>query len=282
MSRLATAILFAVTLTCGTGAFFITRLMAQSQSEPASSWLENEPADTLVIEDEFNHNRKLLVEDIKAQRTRLSALLRNPDSTHDQIRQQTQSVIAAQRTLMLSVADHLTTMRNILSPGQKNHLMRLCADTSRGPIRRQRRRGAPQTTCTNGNRNGNGNGNGFMQKRRMSMNNTNSCGPKMLRLASKLRLTDEQLTMVAEQNPQFESSCRSNCADLAKKRADMLTLFEDQNSTDAQIISAIDELTQVHSQIELSITEYLILLRPTLTDDQRNSLGTLCSNCPNI
>jgi hypothetical protein len=278
MSRLATAILFAVTLTCGTGAFFITRLMAQSQSEPASSWLENEPADTLAIEDEFNRNRKLLVEDIKAQRTRLSALFRDPDSTNDQIRQQTQSVIAAQRTLMLSVADHLTTMRNILSPSQKNHLMRLCADTSRGPIRRQRRHGAPQATCTNGN----GNGNGFMQKRRMLMNNTNSCGPKMLRLASKLQLTDEQLIMITEQNPQFEFNCRSNCADLAKKRADMLALFEDQNSTDAQITSAIDELTQIHSQIELSITEYLILLRPTLTDGQRNSLGTLCSNCPNI
>ena len=280
MSRLATTIMIVVTLTCGTGAFYITRLMAQpvANSEPGSNWLENEPADTLVIEDEFDRNRKLLVEDIKAQRTRLSALLRNPDSTHDQIRQQTQSVIAAQRTLMLSVADHLATMRNILSPGQKNHLMRLCADTSRGPIRRQRRRGTPQATCTNGN----GNHNGLMQKRRMSMNNTNSCGPKMLRLASKLRLTDEQLAMITEQNPQFESSCRSNCADLAKKRADMLTLFEDQNSTDAQIISAIDELAQVHSQIELSITEYLILLRPTLTGDQRNSLGTLCSNCPNI
>ena len=286
MSKFATTILIAITLTCGTGAFFISRLMARSPFQADSySWLENEPEDVLALEETFNRNRKLLAEDIKTHRASLSNLFCDPDSTDDQLRMQTLTIIAAQSTLMLSVADHLVTMRNRLSPVQKKHLMSLCANTSRGPIRRQRRRGAQKLdgspmTCSNGN--GNGNGNGLMQRRRMSQNNTNSCGPKILRLASKLQLTDQQLITITEQNPQFELNCRSNCVDLAKKRAELLAIFEDQDSTDIQITSAIDQITQIHSRIELSITEYLILLRPSLTEEQRNSLGNLCSNCPNI
>ena len=289
MSKLATTIFVAVTLACGTGAFYITRLIAAptpDQDTSSCSWLKNEPREILQIEEAFNNNVKLLSQDIQTQRTDLSTLFCDTQATDESIRQQTQKVIDAQKTLMLSVADHITKMRNKLSPAQKKFLMSLCAETARGPIRKQQRRGqrgqyGPDTTnMPRGN--GNGKGNGQMQKRRMAMNHQTSCGPKIHRLAQNLNLTDQQLALLTENNPQIELNCRSNCAELAQNRADLLALFEDQNSTNAQITRTIDSITQIHSRIELSITEFIIILRPTLTAQQKLTLSTLCSNCPNM
>ena len=300
MNRAATTIMIAVTLLCGTGAFFISRSMAQTGATAKTCncrWLENEPEEILAFEETFNNNRKLLGQEIKTERKGLSTLICDGGATDEEIREQSERVIAAQRKMMLGVAEHLASMRKKLSPGQKDYLMRLCADTSRGPMRRQMRGGqssvdGSQMQCGNGQGNGQGNGegrgngpgngNGLMQRRRMSMSNPNTCGPKLLRFASSLQLTDEQTAAITEQNPEFELECRTNCANFKQKRSELLGLFENPASTDSEIVQAIDEVTEMHGRIESSITEYIILLRPTLTEEQKLSLSTLCSNCPNM
>jgi len=114
-----------------------------------------------------------------------------------------------------------------------------------------------------------------MYGRNMSKGKEASCGQKMRRLAVRLELTDEQLAMIAERFPEFELNCQSYCGGLSQKRAELLALFEEQDSTDEQIKEPIENLTRIHSRLEKSIIECLIVLRPTLTDHQRELLRSL-------
>ena len=96
------------------------------------------------------------------------------------------------------------------------------------------------------------------------------------RLARRLRLDEEQVKVLQEMDPDFEADSVHLRDALMAERAKLLSVFEDFESSDDELLQQIDTLVSTHSRIERRIAEHVLVLRPHLTVEQQKWLIGLC------
>ncbi|MCD6394151.1 MAG: hypothetical protein J7M40_11660, partial [Planctomycetes bacterium] len=98
-------------------------------------------------------------------------------------------------------------------------------------------------------------------------------------LAGRLGLTNRQLEMAEEYDPDFQVDIEGLRSDLLQRRANLLTAFENSQISDIDLLKNIDELITVSNRIEKRVTEHLLTLRPYLGVEQQKRLVGLCRGC---
>jgi len=171
-------------------------------------------------------------------------------------------------------------LRSKLQADNREHLMRLCAETVRGQMTRLggRAGGGGWQNGTNrggprggdygygrGGGPGRGNGAGYGQHLRAKE-----------RLARRLGLTEEQVTLLQDKDPDFEANSVQLRNALMTERDKLLAMFENPDSGDDELLQQIDKFISTHSWIERRIAEHVLVLRPYLTIEQQKWLIGLC------
>ena len=96
------------------------------------------------------------------------------------------------------------------------------------------------------------------------------------RLANCLRLDEGQISLMHEKDPEFEADAAELRSVLLAERSTLLSMVEDADSRDDELLQRIDKLVSVHSEIERRVIKHVLLLRPYLSAEQQKWLIGLC------
>ena len=284
MNRKRTAILAVVTFVCAVISFFNARLTALSvqktESKPLGKWL-SDASDTVVeLEEKFNEELSGLVDNLAAQQKSLALALEDPCTPNEVVLEHTEDVIGAHEQLIRRVGEHVVELRGKLPAGNRDYLMHICADTVRGPISRLGGR-----TSGGARRNGiggggpDGRGRGYGRGGGAGRGGGGGYGMRLRirdRLVRRLGLDQEQARLLQEKDPDFEANSMNLRYILITERQKLLSLFENPDSGDNELLQQIEKLISTHSSIERRIAEHVLLLRPYLTVEQQKWLIGLC------
>jgi hypothetical protein len=101
------------------------------------------------------------------------------------------------------------------------------------------------------------------------------------RLARRLGLSRQQARLLEEKDPDFEANSSDLRNALMTERQKLLSMFENPNSGDDELLQQIDKFISTHSWIERRIAEHVLVLRPYLTVEQQKWLIGLCRHNQN-
>lgn len=283
MNRRSTAIVAAVAFVCGAISFFNGRSNAvrESQMQYAQSqkWLSDASPGTIQLEQRFSKELDGLVTNLTSKQASLASSLEDPCTPDKIVMKRAETVTAAHEHLMRRVGRHIVELRSKLPEDNRDDLMNLCAETLRGPISRlgepsgqgygrgPGRMGGGQGLGPGRGGGGRGLGPGGGYGRSIST---------MDRLAWRLRLDPNQIEILQNKDSSFNADSTKLRNVLLAERTNLLTLFEDPQSTGEQLLQQIDKLIEAHSQIERRITQHVLVLRPYLTVEQQKWLIGLC------
>jgi len=284
MSRNKAITLAVVILASGTISFFSARLAAigahKTQKPVSRQWLAEAPLSVVELEEKFDNEVNELIETLMERQQNLALALEDPCTPDKAILEQVENVIGAHELLMKRVGQHVATLRLNLPAAQRERLMGLCAETVRGPMRRLEGRSGgygrgnrmgwqdssrPGRGQAGRGRRGGANGAGYGQRRRYRGG-----------LAQCLSLTEEQMLIAQEQDPDFEVEAAKLRDILLTEMAELLDVFEDPQSTNDELLQQVDKLIMAHSQIERRIASHVLVLRSHLTVEQQKWLIGLC------
>jgi hypothetical protein len=284
MNRNRTIALTVIVVFCGVISFVGTRIAvigSQKTGDEASvPWLAEAAPSVIELEEEFNKEADGLIDDLLQEQKILASVIEDPCTPDESILAQAENVIAAHECLLRRVGEHVATLRLKLPGAQRNRLMGLCVEVLRGPI-------------------GQGHGRGYGYGGSGRMNQQDSYGPgrgqrgrgfgreangrgyglrrrQRGRLAQRLNLTDEQIRITREQDPNFESDLIQLRNTLLTERAKLVQVFEDTQTDGEQLLEQIDKMISAHSQIERRIARHLLVLRRHLSAEQQKWLIGLC------
>jgi len=286
MNRKREITLIVVMVVSGGISFLATRLAASrapvAEVSLSVRWLGAAPATVVKLEEDFNTQADTLIESLLAEQKSLGTVIEDPCTPDNAILAQVEVVIAVHTRLLRQVGEHLAALRSELPDEQRLRLMSLCAEILRGPLVRASGQGAgfgggsrmgPRDGSGTGRGTGGrgyGGGAGYGRGRRLGTG-----------LAQSLRLTDEQITIAQQKDPNFEADAAQLRDSLLSERAKLLATFEDPRTTNDELLAQIERLISAHSQIERRIAKHVLVLRPYLTTDQQKWLIGLCRRSQN-
>jgi len=275
----------AIAFVCGAISFFNGRDAALDEQKVqyarSQKWLSDASRGTIELEEKFSREVGDLEADLTAKQASLASSLEDPCTPDEIVLQRAESVTAAHEHLLRRVGRHIVELRSRLPEDNRDYLMDLCAETLRGPISRI---GEPS-----GGGYGYGRGPGRMAGGRglgpgrggggRGLGPGGGYGMGMTakdRLAWRLRLDPNQVEILQDKDPDFDADSASLRDALLAARTNLLTLFENPQSTGEQLLQQTDKLIEAHSQIERRITQHVLVLRPYLTVEQQKWLIGLC------
>ena len=269
MNRKRTAIVGVVAFVCGAISFFNSRSTALSKKGP-QPWLSDASNSTVAMENDFNKEITGLITNLLDRQKSLGLVLEDPCTPDEVVLEHGENVIWAHERLTRRAGEHVVALRGKLPAGNRQHLMRICAETFSGPLFRSQGRGG-----------GRGMGNGMGYGRRGTGRGPGGGRGGMghgvrKRLANCLRLDDAQVRLLHEKDPGFETDTAGLRNVLLTERATLLSMVEDPESRDDQLLQQIEKLVSAHSGIERRIIKHVLLLRPYLTVEQQKWLVGLC------
>lgn len=284
MNRKRTALIAIIAFVCGTISFFNARLTALSDQKtehgPSGQWLSDESRDAVELEEKFNEELDVLMNDLTAQQKSLALALEDPCTPNEVVLEKTEEVIVAHENLIRRVGDHVVELRGKLQPENRDYLMNLCAETMRGPISRLGGRigGGGRRNGIGGGGPG-GRGYGYGRGGGAGRGGRGGYGMGLSvrdRLARRLGLNPEQATLLEQMDPGFEANSLNLRNALMTERQKLLSMFENPDSGDDELLQQIDKFISTHSSIERRIAEHVLVLRPYLTIEQQKWLIGLC------
>ena len=279
MNRKRTAILAIVAFACAVISFFNARLTALSDQK-TEHWLSDSSGLVVELEEKFDEELNSLINNLATQRKSLAHSLEDPCSPNEVVLERTEDVIGAHEHLIRQVGQHIVELRGKLPADNRDYLMRLCAQTVRGPMSRLGGRAG-----RGGRRNGTGpggtNGRGYGYGRGGGPGRGGPGGYGMGlrvrgRLAQRLGLNQEQAKLLQEKDPDFEANSMNLRFALMTEREKLLSIFENPDSSDDELLQQIENFIATYSSIERRIAEHVLVLRPYLTVEQQKWLIGLC------
>jgi len=283
VKRCATFILVGVVLAAGTAAFCIGRTTALRQRTdaggPQAQWLKGVSPQAAQTEQRFEQQTRQLMDEVRAKQAALTSMLPDNRFTSTQILAQVDDIARSYATLARSVGGHVALLRGTLPGPQRQQVMQSCANSVRGSMqRRYRWRGGAQDQgqgFMGGRRGGWGRGEGRGAGYGRQYRGGRSNGAQGL--ADSLRLTREQSTWIHQQDPNFEEQCTVLRDRLYEAHTNLLASLEDAQMTEQELAAKVDALIEAHDALEKRVAQHIVLLRPQLSQEQRNQLGGLCS-----
>jgi len=282
MIKNRTITLIVIVVVCGVISFVGTRIAAvgsqKTADEASVPWLAEAAPSVIEFEEKFNKEVDGLIEELLREQKSLASVIEDPCTPDESILAHAENVIAAHERLLRRVGEHVSTLRSKLPGAQRRRLMGLCAEVLRGPIGQGRGRGYgggrrmgwQDSSGPGQGRRGYGfgreaNGRGYGLRRRQRG-----------RLAQRLNLTDEQIIIMQQQDPNFESDLIQLRDNLLAERAKLFRVFEDAQTDNEQLLEQIDKMISAHSRIERRIARHLLVLRQHLNAEQQKWLIGLC------
>jgi len=273
MSKNKETIYFLIILVVGCISFVNARVVTLNKidkvRENSQSWLSDEPLSITESEAEFNDEVSVLVSNLKETQASLLGALENSQTSNQKILEYVDSVNKAHEELIQKVARHIVELRKELGQENREELMQLCAEAISAPMKRLGARNNSQTGRGNRygqqNRGQRGFGAGYNQQFRF-----------WNRLTNRLRLTPEQSTQIQQADPNFSTESNLLYEELMNERQILLSVFENPQSTDEELLEQIDNLISTHSRVERKIAEHVLVLRSYLTIEQQKWLIGLC------
>jgi hypothetical protein len=200
-----------IIIVCGAISFIGTRLAAvgsqKAGRDGSVSWLGKAAPSVIKLEEKFTKEADELIENLLQEQRNLALVIEDPCTPDESILAQVETVIASHEPLLRRVGEHVAMLRSKLPQVQRERLMQLCAEVIRGPMRQGRGRGygggrgmgwQDSSGAGRGPRGrGYGRGAGGMGYGQHSRQGG--------RLARRLRLTDEQIIIIQEKDPDFEA-----------------------------------------------------------------------------
>lgn len=276
-------LLFGVILATGIAAFCVGRTAAVMRQNRTTGgqpeWLDQADPETVRSELDFQEQTRQLADALRAEQSVLASMLPDMSFTREQILTQVGSVNESYATLARSVGVHLARLRNTLPEDQKLSLLRSCGNSLRGSMqRRYRWRGGAQDqgdAFRGGRRGGPGQGEGgrgvgYGRQYRGGRNESTSG------LDRRLQLTQEQSAWIHQQDPNFEEQCVVLRDRLYEVHAGLVASFESAQLTKQELATKIDDLLAAHDALEKRVAQHIVLLRPRLSQEQRDLLSSLC------
>ncbi len=276
MNHKQTAMIAVTAFVCGAIAFFNARSTALGEGEP-KQWLSEASNSVVALDEKFDEELTGLIANIVAEQKSLGSVLEDPCTPDEIVLEQAENFIAAHERLMRRAGEHVVELRGKLPSGNREYLMGLCAETFRGPICRLDGRGSGRGQ-RDGTGGGMGNGRGYG---RLGAGRGPGGGRGMRRgirhrLANCLKLDERQISLLHEEDADFETETDDLRNVLFAERARLLSMFEDGGSEDDQLLRQIEKLVTAHSGIERRIVRHVLVLRPYLTVEQQKWLIGLC------
>lgn len=289
-----TAIFVIVILASGIISFFNARLSALSeinqQGEPSQNLFNDVPK--TVIESEENFDREIdgLFDNLETQQKSLAADMEDPCSTNEVIMEKLENVISAHEHLLRRISEHIVELRHELPEDNREELMRLCAEAVSGPMSRLGGPGRGARWIETGQDTPNGRGYGYgrqgnagrgggYRRRGGGQADRNGFGRRsrvMERLANRLRLSQEQIRILQDNDPNFETDAYNLYRELTAEKEKLVSIFENPQSNDDEFLQQMDNLIITHSRIERRMAEHVFILRPYLSIEQQKWLIGLC------
>ncbi len=294
MNRKRTVIFVIVILASGIISFVNARLSALSnknqQAGPSHQLFSGVP--DMLIEQEENFDQEIagLIENLEKQQESLAVDMEDPCTPNEVIMEKLDDVILAHEHLLKRVSEHIVELRGELPADNREELMRLCAEIVSGPMSRLGGPGRGARWSETGQDSPNGRGYGYGRQgnagrgygyRRRGGGQTGGGGfgrqsRVMDRLANRLRLSQEQILLLQENDPNFETDAYNLYQELTNERMKLVSTFENTQSSDDELLQQINNLITTHSRIERRMAEHVLILRPFLTIEQQKWLIGLC------
>lgn len=283
MIRNRTIALIVIAVVCGVISFVGTRIAAVGSQKTADKasvpWLAEAAPSVLKLEEEFNKEVYGLIEDLLREQKSLASVVEDPCTPDEAILSQDENVIAAHERLLRRVGEHVASLRLKLPVAQRKRLMDLCAEVLRGPIGQGRGRHGYGGPGRMGRQDSYGPGRGQRGQGFGRGAGGRGYGQRLRqrgRIAQRLNLTDEQIKITQEQDPNFESDLVQLRNTLLTERAALLQMFEGAQTNNEQLLEQIDKMISAHSRIERRIARHLLVLRKHLNAEQQKWLIGLC------
>ncbi|MFC1635647.1 hypothetical protein ACFL5Z_12470 [Planctomycetota bacterium] len=277
MNRNKAIALTGIMVVCGVVSFIGTHLAAQKTGRDGSvSWLGEAAPSVIKLEEKFSKEADELIENLLQEQRNLALVIEDPCTPDESILAQIENVIAAHEPLFRRVGEHVATLRSKLPDVQRERLMSLCAEVIRGPMRQGRGRGYSGGM---GRQDSSGLGRGQRGRgygRAAGGRGYGQYRGQRGRLARRLGLTDEQILIIQEKDPDFEADLIQMRNTLLAEREELLNSFEDARTSNKELLTHINKLVSAHSQIERRIARHLLVLRPHLNTEQQKWLIGLC------
>jgi hypothetical protein len=284
MNRKRIAIFAIVAFASGAISFFNARLTALNDQKtelgPSVQWLGDASRAAIELEEKFNEELGGLINNLAALQKSLATALDDPCTPNEVVLEHAEDIIRAHENLIRRVGRHVVELRGKLKADNREHLMNLCAETMREPMSRLGGR-----VGGGGRRNGSGGGGpggggyGYGRGGGPGRGGGDGYGQHLSakeRLARRLGLTEEQVTLLQDKDPDFEAESVQLRNALMTERDKLLAMFENPGSGDDELLQQIDKFISTHSWIERRIAEHVLVLRPYLTIEQQKWLIGLC------
>jgi hypothetical protein len=273
MNTKRTAILGVVAFACGAISFFDARSTALSGTK-SESWLSDVSNSVLALEEEFEQEMAAQIAMLMDEQESLGSALEDPCTPDEVVVKQAEKVIGAHERLMRRAGEQIVKLRGKLSADNREHLMHLCAETVRGPVRRLEGRGSGR-----GRSDDSGRGYGYGRRGRGRGATGEGYGMRRAirnRLSNRLELDERQVNLLYREDAEFDTETADLRERLLAERAKLLSMFEDSGSGDSQLLRQIEKLITAHSAIERRVVRHVLVLRPYLTGEQQKWLIGLC------
>lgn len=283
MNRKRTVILALIAFICGAFSFYSARLTALTDQKKAdetpAQWLSDASPAVIKLEEKFNDELDVLIGNLLTKQKSLATALEDPCTPNEIVLQHSEDVIGAHEYLIKRVGRHVVELRGKLSGEKRDYLMQLCAETVRGPMSRLGGRIGGGGGGRGFGRGGAGGGRYGYGRGGAGRGNGTGYGESLRvreRLARRLGLNEEQMQMLQDMDPDFETNSAELRSDLMTEREKLLLIFENPESSDKELLQQIENFISTHSSIEKRIAAHVLVLRPYLTVEQQKWLIGLC------
>jgi len=94
----------------------------------------------------------------------------------------------------------------------------------------------------------------------------------MAPLIQHLQLTPEQQNSIRPIDEGFRRDQMASCAEMQDARARLLDVLKQPKTSKADLDAALDDVARAQAGVQRRTAEYLLEIKPVLTDDQRDRL----------
>jgi hypothetical protein len=246
-------------------------------AQDSESWLRDAPIGVVEAERQFDAQIRGMMDAVRVEQRDLSAMLSDANVAGEQVLAQAGRVVESRATVLRMVGRHLTQLQDTLSQSQMRSLLESCAGSVRNQIQRRYRWrvGAPEGTRGRGYMGGRGSGEprgrggaGLTRQYRGGVEPGRG-------FVAKLRLTEEQVAWIRQQDPDFDSQVATLRSRLSQVHADLAASLDTARIDGEAFLSQVDNLIDAYGDLELRVAQHLILLRPQLSQEQRDHLSSL-------
>jgi Spy/CpxP family protein refolding chaperone len=100
-------------------------------------------------------------------------------------------------------------------------------------------------------------------------------GYSMTPIISYLQLSPEQQRRITPIDEKFRTDQQATCTEMQDARARLLDVLKKSNATQAELDSALADVSNVQAKLQRRVAEYMLEIKPILTDEQKESLFDL-------